>query len=207
MESTTNWQRCNMQTFWRDVAPCAHVVQIYEDPEVFLNLLEGFVAGGITVGDCVIVIAQADHLKALEERLQLHGYDLDALAARDQYMALDAEETLAKFMVDDWPDYHLFMETINALFQRAHQKQRQVRAFGDMVAVLWSQGKSGATVMLEYLWNTLCEKEKFALFCAYPKSGFDQDTQSAIKNICSTHSQMVTGWEKSKTEICYLPMN
>lgn len=195
-----------MQTFWREVAPCSHVVQIYEDPEVFLNLLEGFVAGGIAVGDCVIVLAQAAHLRALEERLSLHGYDLAALSAQDQYIALDAEQTLAQFMVNDWPDYHLFMETINALFQRAHLKKRNVRAFGEMVAVLWSQGKSGATVMLEYLWNTYCEKEKFALFCAYPQSGFSQDTQSAIKNICSTHSKMVTGWHKSKTEICYLPV-
>lgn len=206
MESTINWQRCNMQTFWQEVAPCSHVVQIYEDPEVFLNLLEGFVAGGIAVGDCVIVIAQASNLHALEQRLSLHGYDMAALAARDQYIALDAEQTLDKFMVNDWPDYHLFMHTISSVFQRAHQQQRQVRAFGEMVAVLWSQGKSGATVMLEYLWNTFSEKEKFPLFCAYPQTGFAQDTQSAIKNICSTHSQMVTGWKNSRTEICYQPV-
>lgn len=195
-----------MQTFWREVAPCSHVVQIYEDQEGFLNLLEGFVAGGIAVGDCVIVIAQAKNRSALAERLASHGYDVEALMAKDQYIALDAEETLAQFMVDDWPDYHLFMNTISAVFQRAHQQQRQVRAFGEMVAVLWAQGKSGATVMLEYLWNTFSEKEKFPLFCAYPKSGFTQDTHSAIKNICSTHSQMVTGSERSKTEICYQPL-
>jgi hypothetical protein len=193
-----------MQTFWREVAPCSHVVQIYEDQEVFLNLLEGFVAGGITVGDCVIVIATAAHLEALEERLLSHGYNLATLSARDQYIALNAEEVLAKFMVNDWPDYHLFMETVSTLFERAHQNQRQVRAFGEMVALLWAQGKSGATVMLEYLWNTFCEKEDFALFCAYPQSGFAQDTHSAIKNICSTHSKMVAGWEKSKTEISFI---
>lgn len=195
-----------MQTFWQEIAPCAHVVQIFEDPEVFLNLLEGFVAGGITVGDGVIVLAQRHYLQALEERLLFHGYDLAGLAARNQYIGLDAEYVLSKIMVNDWPDYHLFMETMEGLFQRARQQQRGVRAFGDLVAVLWGQGKSGATVMLEYLWNTLCEKEPFSLFCAYPQSGFDQDSRSAIKNICSTHTQMVTGWEKSKTEICYQPV-
>jgi hypothetical protein len=203
MDPTTNWQRCNMQTFWRDVAPCSHVVQIYEDQEGFLNLLEGFVAGGIADGDCVIVIATAPVLKALKVRLRLHGYDLESLSARDQYIALDAEEVLARFMVNDWPDYHLFMDTMTTLFQRAHLNQRKVRAFGEMVAILWGQGKSGATVMLEYLWNTFSEKEEFSLFCAYPQSGFAQDTQSAIKNICSTHTQMVTGCERSNTEISY----
>jgi hypothetical protein len=203
MEYHTNWQRCNMQTFWREVAPCSHVVQIYEDEEVFLNLLEGFVAGGITVGDCVMVIATAAHLHALEDRLRSHGLDLATLAARDQYIALDAEETLAKFMVNDWPDYHLFMDTMNNLFEHARRHQRNVRAFGEMVALLWDEGKSGATVMLEYLWNTFSEKERFSLFCAYSQDGFNQDSHSAVKNICSTHSTMISGWEKSKTEMSY----
>jgi hypothetical protein len=203
MESTTNWQRCNMQTFWREVAPCSHVVQIYEEEDVFLNLLEGYIAGGITVGDCVIVIATAAHLHTLEARLRSHGLDLATLAARDQYIPLDAEAVLSQILVNDWPDYQRFMETMDALFDRAHRAQRQVRAFGEVVSLLWSQGKSGATVMLEYLWNTLYEREQFALFCAYPRNGFAQDTHSAVKNICSTHATMITGWEKSKTEMCY----
>jgi hypothetical protein len=201
---STNWQRCNTQIFWGEIAPCSHVVQIYDNQEELLNLLEGFVAGGITIGDCVIVITQADQLAALEDRLLSHGLDLKTLAARQQYIALDATATLAKFMVNDWPDYHLFMETMTTLFGVAHKNHKNVRAFGDMVAILWSQGNSGATVMLEHLWNTFCEKEDFTLFCAYPQSGFDQDSGSAVRNICSTHTKMVTGWEKSKTEIAYI---
>ena len=207
MNRNANWQRSNIQTFWGDIAPCSHVVQIYENQEVLLNLLEGFVAGGITVGDCVIVIGTTDNLEALRERLVSHGLDVEALEARDQYMALDADQTLAKFMVNDWPDYHLFMHTLNTLFERAHQKHKNVRAVGEMVALLWAQGKTGATVMLEHLWNTFSEKEQFPLLCAYPESGFAQDTQSAVRNICSTHSKMVTGWEKSKTEISYLDID
>ena len=32
--------------FWGEISPCEHLVQIYQDEGVFLNALEGFVAGG-----------------------------------------------------------------------------------------------------------------------------------------------------------------
>lgn len=48
---------------------------------------------------------------------------------------------------------------------------RRVRAFGEMVAVMWTRGQSGATVQLEHLWHRFCQTKAFSLFCAYPKSG------------------------------------
>ena len=139
----------------------------------------------------------------LEQRLWLHGLNVDALRATDQYLPLDASATLSKFMVNGWPDYGLFMDTINELFERARKNNRQVRAFGEMVALLWSEGNSAATVMLEHLWNAYCEKESFALFCAYPKSEFPEDAATSLANICKAHSKMITSWEKSSTELAY----
>lgn len=34
------------EVFWGDISPCEHLVQIYQDEGVFLDSLEGFVAGG-----------------------------------------------------------------------------------------------------------------------------------------------------------------
>jgi hypothetical protein len=72
-----------------------------------------------------------------------------------------------------------------------------------MVAILWGQGHNGATVQLEHLWNKFCETEIFCLFCAYPKTGFTQDPEESIKHICSAHTKMISGLEKSKTEVFY----
>jgi hypothetical protein len=60
-----------------------------------------------------------------------------------------------------------------------------------MVALLWAQGHSGATVRLEHLWHSLCQEEAFALFCAYPRTGFTQDATESIKEICETHSRVL----------------
>ena len=203
MTKDKNWQPCPLQIFWGDVAAGAHVMQIYEQEEVLLNLLEGFVAGGISVGDCVILIATPAHLDAIAHRLRVYGLNPEALEASSQYLPLNAEAVLSKFMVDGRPDYHLFMATIDAVFERAHQVQRPVRAFGEMVALLWAEGNMAATVMLEHLWNSYAEKEQFTLFCAYPQGDFSPDDETALSHICKAHTKIVTTWKASRTELAY----
>src|ERR1043166_3914127 len=151
MSSNYDLYRGGTEVFWGEIAPCQHLVQIYEDEDVFLETLQGFVSGGLKAGDSVIFIATVAHLNALEERLKADGLDLEAARSQDQYIPLIAEEALAKFMVGDWPDDQLFLKFVSDLLARARGSERQVRAFGEMVAVLWAQGATGATVRLEHL--------------------------------------------------------
>jgi hypothetical protein len=179
--------------FWGEIAPCEHLVQIYEERHVFLDTLEGFIGGGLDSGDAAIIIATRIHRYALAERLEARGFDLDAARRRDQYIDLDAEQLLANFMIDGWPDDDLFERLITSLLHRARDSGRQVRAFGEMVAILWAAGHTAATVRLEHLWHSLCERESFSLFCAYPKSGFTDDAETSIRDICKAHSRLVSG--------------
>lgn len=187
------WTKASHQVFWGEIAPCEHVVQIYENDKVFLDLLAGFVSGGVSAGDAVIVIATTAHLKGLEDRLTDEGHDIQALNASGQFLPLDAESVLAEFMVNGWPDETLFNHVVNDILGKARTNGRQVRAFGEMVAILWAKGQIGATIRLEQLWNMFCEHETFCLFCAYPKSGFIQDASESVMHICGVHSKMVSG--------------
>jgi hypothetical protein len=112
-------------------------------------------------------------------------------------------------MVNDWPDEALFMQTVSALLEKGTSKGRRIRAFGEMVAILWSQGLNGATVRLEHLWNQFCEKNKFCLFCAYPKIGFTQDITESITTICGCHTKMIHGEKELLSEVKYkaIPAN
>lgn len=198
------WQQSKSHIFWGEIAPADHLVQIYENEEVVLSSLEGFVESGFSAGDSVIIIATDDHLNALNNRLQANGLDLKMLQSDHRYIPLDANETLNKFMVKGWPDEKLFSKTVKEIITLARGKnKRRVRAYGEMVAVLWKQGHNGATIQLEHLWNKFCETEAFCLFCAYPKSGFTQDAGASIQHICTVHTKMISGIEKSKTEIFY----
>ena len=180
--------------FWGEIAPCEHYVQIYKDDSVFMDTLEGFVAGGLRSGDAVILIATPEHLRLLEQRLLTQDINIAAARERDQYIALNADETLNRFMVGAWPDDARFKAVVSDLLARARGSNgRRVRDFGEMVALLWSRGNEGATVRLEHLWHGLCRTEAFSLFCAYPRVGFTQDAAASISELCAAHSKVIDG--------------
>jgi hypothetical protein len=187
---TTSLHGAGSQVFWGEISPCDHLVQFYDSNNVFLDTLEGFVRGGLNADEAVIVIATPPHLKALTERLAA-GIDVEAARARDQFITLDAEETLNLFMKNGWPDDERFFRLVNGLLKRAKSSGRKVRAFGEMVAVMWARGEHGATVRLEHLWHELCATEGFSLLCAYPKAGFTQDHTASISEICAAHSKVM----------------
>jgi len=197
------WQRSNLQVFWGELAPADHIVQIYENDKIFLDSLEGFIGSGILAGEAVIVIATQEHLQAINERLINQGFDVAGLIASDRFMALEANEVLSQFMVNGWPDEQLFFKMVTTIFKRAQKNSLKVRAFGEMVALLWEQGFNGATVQLENLWNQFHKKGAFSLFCAYPKTGFTQDISASIHTICCEHSKVIDGSPRPSTEIYY----
>jgi hypothetical protein len=183
-------QQSKPEMFWGEVTPCEHLVQIYENDDVFLDTLEGFAAGGLRAGEGVIVIATGSHLEALEDRLRVGGIDVDGALGSDQYIPANAEELIDRLVYRGWPDDYLFKQSVTQLLVRARGEGRKVRAFGEMVALLWAKGQNGATVRLEHLWNGILESEALSLFCAYPRSGFTQHANTSIQEICAMHTRV-----------------
>lgn len=179
--------------FWGEISPCEHVLQIYGEEESFLDALGGYVASGIQSGDAVIVIATPGHFKALGNRLQANGLLLDAAGVAGQFIPLDAEVLLSEFMVDGWPDENRFNRCILKLLKHARRNGREVRGFGEMVALLWERGETQATLELERLWHRLCQAEQFPLFCAYPSTGFQPHAGDSRAQICGAHSLVMPG--------------
>ena len=183
----------NPEDFWGEIAPSDHVVQIYGDDTAFLDSLTGFVLGGLLHDESVVVIATSGHHAALVERLTAAGINVPKAVRQERYIALDADETLASFMFRGWPNHNLFHTAIMQILRRARKGGRKVRAFGEMVAILWAEGLNGATVRLEHLWHELCKKENFPLFCAYPRIGSTQDSAPGMRDICDAHSHVLAG--------------
>jgi MEDS: MEthanogen/methylotroph, DcmR Sensory domain len=173
---------------------CEHLLQVYGRDEALLGILEDFVVGGLENQEAVIVIATRSHRAALQGRLEAAGVDVEAAIAGDRFIALSAQETLDRFMVRGMPDEALFLSTLRPVLARARGPgRRQVRAFGEMVALLWARGNHAATVELELLWNRLLRAEDIRLFCAYPSVGFTPEVSARVHAIRAAHSQVVEG--------------
>lgn len=176
--------------FWGGMSPSEHAVHLYGDEDLFMHALEGFIGAGLRAGEAAIVIATSPHLARLAQRLEDHGVDVEMARRESRYLGLPAERILRDVMVDGSPDEERFFEVITTILDKMRANGRRVRAFGEMVALLWAEGNAGATVRLEHLWNKLCERERFPLFCAYPKAGFTADPTSPIRELCAAHSRV-----------------
>ncbi|HEX4120836.1 MAG TPA: PAS domain S-box protein [Verrucomicrobiae bacterium] len=170
-----------------------HFVQFYEQEEELVESLGMYLGAGIGAGDSAMVIATRAHREALEELLTAQGIDLDRVKLRGQYISFDAEETLSKFMIGGAPDEEAFNRVIGGQLARALKTGRSLRAFGEMVALLWKGGNAKAAIQLEKLWNNLAKIHSFALFCAYPRNGFDPVKDSEVfAHICGEHACVIS---------------
>jgi hypothetical protein len=193
------WKFANADNFWKKIARSNHVLQIYENDGVFLDALTGFVVSLVHSDEVAAVIATRSHLNALEYRLESYGIDVEALISNNKFLPLDAEETLSEFMVNDWPNEILFKKTISELFG----DNKKIRIFGEMVAMLWTDGKKQAAMELELLFNKLWKHNRFSLFCAYPKGSFVDEEINSINIVWDTDAKIISGSEKQLTHILY----
>lgn len=177
-------------------SPCSHSVQFYEDQSIFLNQLCEFVGSALGCGGACIVIATGDHRRGLAERLEQRVIDIDHAARHNRFIALDAEETLARFMVEGRPDPERFIAAVEPVLLRAKSAvpspSGSVAAFGEMVALLGESGRYEAAIQLEQLWNDMAHRHSFSLLCAYPISCFAHESQYELfSRVCREHTQVL----------------
>jgi PAS domain S-box-containing protein len=171
----------------------AHDVQFYMDDGALLDMLRRFIGGAVAAGDSAIVIATKAHHDALAQQLMNQGLDTDKAIHQGRYILAEAGETLSRIMVNGLADETRFTEVIGDLLTRARNAAKcegsRVAVFGEMVALLWAEGKSQEALRVERLWNDLAQKHYFSLLRAYPIAGFDNDRDiEPFLRMCAQHS-------------------
>ena len=168
-----------------------HDVHFYSSEESLVRSVVAFLSAGIRVGQPAIVIATQPHRTAFAAGLREKGLDPDEILAGRVVVWLDARETLNSFMDDKLPNRELFMATVGSVFEKV-LGQRQylvVRAFGEMVDLLFKDGNIEGAVLLEELWNELASSYKYSLLCAYSIENFLHESGVAdFRRVCDQHT-------------------
>ncbi len=167
-----------------------HQVGFYDADSELVSVLAGYVADGLAAGERVVVIATAAHRHALDEALALQGTDPRRLRASRQYLTFDAQRTLDAFMVEGLPDRGRFVSQVAPLVAVDPAGVQRVRAFGEMVALLWDGGNVTGALALESLWNDLAQHHAFLLLCAYSTTVLDASALADVDEICGLHSSV-----------------
>ena len=171
-----------------------HDVQYYEHTRFLVERVADFLAPGLTAGEAVVIIATPKHADLIDEELRGRGIDVDEARRDGRMIGLDAVETLKAFMVGDQPDHRRFVAVVGGAVERARLQAKApiVRAFGEMVAVLWAQGRLAAALALEDVWNELLGHHPFSLLCGYPMAGL---TDADLRVVNERHTS--TAFERS----------
>ena len=169
-----------------------HAVQFYGDDDSLFTTVAGFLSQGFVDGHPAIVIATAPHRTAILKYLRARLIDVDKAQKVGSLIVLDAQATLDQFMVGETPDQNRFDQSVGKLIERVLQGRDGVliRAYGEMVDVLWKQGRPDAAIRLEVLWNKLAQRYGFALLCGYSIGNFYKETKG-FEAICREHTHIV----------------
>jgi signal transduction histidine kinase len=171
-----------------------HMVQFYEDDAFLQGVVADFFEAGLRVGEPLVGIITAAHAEGIRAQLAARGVDVEAACASGQLTLLDARETLGCFMVDGVPDAARFREVVGGVLERSQARSchARVRAFGEMVDLLWQDGLPQAALQLEALWNGLSQRYAFSLLCGYALGRFGTEADGGgFREVCSAHSHVI----------------
>jgi hypothetical protein len=168
-----------------------HAVRFYDTPESLASIVAQFLGEGFVTNAPAVVIATPEHRHAIKDALHTRGFDVARLEARRDLLMLDAADLLATFMVNGMPDGARFHAALAPLLDAAsaNSPDAVIRAYGEMVDVLWKDGQTAAATRLETLWNELPQERAFALLCGYRMGSFYKDT--ARGEVCRHHTHVV----------------
>jgi anti-sigma regulatory factor (Ser/Thr protein kinase) len=177
----------------RDTADAGgHVVQFYAHDSELIPTVGAYLLEGVNAGEIAIAITTEAHRNAFQAHLDAAGVNLDQARREGTLVWLDAAETLAKFMPGGKISPDAFHEVIGGLVREAVATGKPVRAYGEMVALLWDDGDVLAAIDLESLWNDLGQEVPFSLFCAYHSDSVTgSEHAEALEQVCHLHSSVV----------------
>jgi hypothetical protein len=176
----------------------SHAVHFYDDERPLYDAVIRYLGWGLETGEAAVVIATPAHRNEFERQLSMCALDVGAAKRRRQLILLDAQTTLDRFMDGPLVDSERCLEVLGGILDEvAGNGFAKVRAYGEMVHLLWTAGNPAGAVRLEELWNELGRGGEngpvvpFSLLCGYHVSCFaNQAHPNELAAVYRSHAQV-----------------
>jgi hypothetical protein len=168
-----------------------HAVRFYDNEKSLAKVVAEFLADGLRDGAPGIVVATPAQCAAIIRQLGAQGLDVVSLKQSDDLVLLDASDTLSSFTANGKLDARAFNDNLCAVIERACRGRTDctVRIYGQMVDILWKEGKRDLAIRLEMLWNQLANTQRFSLLCGYTIGPFYKDAH--FVDVCRQHTHVL----------------
>ena len=171
-----------------------HTVQFYEDDAYLFRVVSRYLSKGLKAGQPVVVIATPEHCDGFLYGLAALGHDPGLHQRGGGLIMMDAKAALASFIAGSMPSSNLFYEHIGKVVESVRRKRKgcTIRIYGEMVDILWEEGKPEAAIRLEELWNELSAEYALSLLCGHSMATFAGDTHGTqFQEICARHAHVL----------------
>ena len=168
-----------------------HALHIYDDDTSLATTVATFLAPGFASNDAIIAIGTRAHIAAIEQRLRSEGHDVEVALESGRYLSMDAEPVIARLLRNGLPTRETFTEVVGRHIERLAERHGNVRAFGEIVSLLWRDGKQTAALRLEDLWNEALGYQPLALVCGYATRTIGTESGAAVKRIAKAHTRII----------------
>jgi signal transduction histidine kinase len=174
--------------------PADHLVQFYETDEFLAEATSRFLAEGLIGGEAVLIVATPDHAARTLKKLEAKGFDVGRAREASQITALDARECIGRYLVEGEARWDLFEREMGGAIARCIGGSRasRVRAYGEMVDLLWREGQPQTALRVEEFWGRLRSRYPFSLLCGYVMGNFFKESDSSsFRQVCDLHQQVL----------------
>lgn len=168
-----------------------HALHLYHDDTALATTVASFLGPGFVGRDAIISIGTRAHVAAIEQRLRSDGRDVDAALAVGRYVSMDAEAVIPRLLRNGLPTRDTFADVLGRQIERLAQEHGSVRAFGEIVSLLWRDGKRTAAMRLEDLWNEALGYQPLALVCGYAARTVGAEGDASVDRIAKTHTRII----------------
>ena len=173
----------------------SHAVHFYKDSQSLAQVAASFLCEGIGKGERVVVVSTPTHLTAIVKAVERHSVDLAQLKKSGKWLAFDARRTLSSLMAGGRIDLTRFKvqfaDVVGDWY--ASDPSLSMRAYGEMVDLLYREGDVAGAMQLEDLWTDLAALHKFPILCGYAVSSFFKEPRgsSRFSDVCRRHSHVI----------------
>jgi MEDS: MEthanogen/methylotroph, DcmR Sensory domain len=178
-----------------EAGPHDHLVQLYgRDHHALVANVGRFFRVGLRRGESLLAIATLEHCDGFAR--ELHREPEYQSAVRDgRIMFLDAEQVLAQCSVGA----RLSLDQLETFIRSALEELRRrsegapIRAYGELVGVLWQAGRIDVAVELEQCWQRLVLQHDITVVCGYPINRLEQrERPEAVEAILGQHTHSIS---------------